>query len=180
MLSPKTDYTLRLVRVTKRPITAGESYRLFVDELPDPKTRQNRVITLVMRYSIPAFFYPHDTADAKLAWSVEQRSGQVYVSATNDGDRHVRVAALRPRVELIFFMLALTLAAGPPRPDSALAAEESRQLQLEVHVNDASARLIGSFTQLPDRRIAARRAELAEIGLKVPGSGSGDELVNHR
>jgi len=96
-LSPKTDYTLRLVRVTKRPVATGESYRLFVDELPDPKARQNRVITLVMRYSIPAFFYPPDTAAAKLAWSVEQRSGRVYVSATNDGDRHVRVSALKLR-----------------------------------------------------------------------------------
>ena len=50
-----------------------------------------------MRYSIPAFFYPPDTAAAKLAWSVEQRSGRVYVSATNDGDRHVRIAALKLR-----------------------------------------------------------------------------------
>jgi fimbrial chaperone protein len=36
-LTPKTDYTVRLVRVTKRPILVGESYRLFVDELPEPK-----------------------------------------------------------------------------------------------------------------------------------------------
>lgn len=94
-LPPKTDYTVRLVRVTKRPVSAGESYRLFVDELPDPKARRNRVVTLVMRYSIPVFFYPHDTADAKLAWSVEQRGGRVYVAATNDGDRHVRISALK-------------------------------------------------------------------------------------
>jgi fimbrial chaperone protein len=96
-LPPKTDYTVRLVRVTKRPIATGESYRLFVDELPDPKAQQNRVVTLVMRYSIPVFFYPPDTADAKLAWSVEQRSGRVYVSATNAGDRHVRISALMLR-----------------------------------------------------------------------------------
>ena len=83
----------------------------------------------------------------------------------------------RPRAELIFFMLALTLSAVLPRPYSAVAAEEMRQLQLEVYINDASTHLIGSFMQFPDRRIAARRAELAEVGLKVPGSGSDDELV---
>src|SRR5256885_668905 len=43
-LAPKTDYTVRLVRVTKQPLSGGESYRLFVDEIPDPKTRQNRMV----------------------------------------------------------------------------------------------------------------------------------------
>jgi fimbrial chaperone protein len=93
-LAPKTDYTVRLVRVTKQPVSAGESYRLFVDELPEPKVRQNWVVTLVMRYSIPVFFYPRDTAGAKLAWSVEHRGQRVYVSATNAGDRHARISAL--------------------------------------------------------------------------------------
>jgi len=96
-LAPKADYTVRLVRVLKQPVSVGESYRLFVDELPDPKTRQNRVVTLVMRYSIPVFFYPSNAADAKLAWSVEQLGGRVYVSATNGGDRHVRISALTLR-----------------------------------------------------------------------------------
>jgi fimbrial chaperone protein len=93
-LAPKTDYTVRLVRVIKQPVSVGESYRLFVDELPEPAARQNRVVTLVMRYSIPVFFYPRDRADAKLGWSVEQRDRRVYVSATNAGDRHVRISAL--------------------------------------------------------------------------------------
>jgi fimbrial chaperone protein len=93
-LAPKTDYTVRLVRVIKQPVSVGESYRVLVDELPEPKARQNRVVTLVMRYSIPVFFYPRDTAGAKLAWSVEHRGQRVYVSATNAGDRHARISAL--------------------------------------------------------------------------------------
>src|SRR2546425_2088988 len=94
-LAPKTDYTVRLVRVTRRPVTNGESYRLLVDELPDPTTQRNRVVTLVLRYSIPVFFYPRDPAEAKLTWAVEQRNGRAYVSATNSGDRHVRVSTLK-------------------------------------------------------------------------------------
>jgi fimbrial chaperone protein len=97
-LPPKTDYTVRLVRVTKRPISVGESYRLIVDELPEPRARQNRTVNLVMRYSIPVFFYSRDIANAKLVWSVEQRGGRVYVSATNVGDRYARIAALTLRV----------------------------------------------------------------------------------
>ena len=93
-LAPKTDYTIRIVRVSKQPVATGETYRLFVDEIPDPKSRRNRVISLVMRYSIPVFFYPRDTTDAKLTWSIEQHGGKVLVSATNRGDRHVRISAL--------------------------------------------------------------------------------------
>jgi len=94
-LAPQADYTVRLVRVTKRPVSNGESYRLLVDELPDPTTQRNRVVTLVLRYSIPVFFYPRDPAEARLTWAVEQRNGRAYVSATNSGDRHVRVSTLK-------------------------------------------------------------------------------------
>src|SRR5437899_9338654 len=33
-LLPKTDYTVRLVRVSKTPVGKEEAYRLFIDELP--------------------------------------------------------------------------------------------------------------------------------------------------
>ncbi len=87
--------------------------------------------------------------------------------------RHLR----SPHAELLCFTLALTLVALRPHSSSAAAAEESRPLQLEVYINDVPAHLIGSFTQFPNRQIAARRAELMEVGVKVPGSGGGDELV---
>jgi outer membrane usher protein len=61
--------------------------------------------------------------------------------------------------------------------EGALAAEGSRQLQLEVYINDVTTNLIGSFTQLADRRIAARRAELADVGIKIHSSDNGDDLV---
>lgn len=96
-LGPNTEYTIRIVRVTKRPASRGETYRLLVDELPSAQVRQNRAVTLVMRYSIPVFFYPIDVAGASLTWSVEQNGGQVYVLATNGGDRHVRLSAMNLR-----------------------------------------------------------------------------------
>jgi fimbrial chaperone protein len=96
-LAPKSDYTVRLVRVTKRPIEKGETYRLLVDELPDAKQQRNGAVTIVLRYSIPVFFYSLDAAEAKLAWSIEQRSGRMFVTATNNGDRHVRISALKLR-----------------------------------------------------------------------------------
>lgn len=93
-LAPKADYLVRLVRLSKQPVSAGESYRLLVDELPDPSVRLDRTINVVVRYSIPVFFYAAAATPAKLAWSVDQRRGRLDVSATNLGDRHARIARL--------------------------------------------------------------------------------------
>jgi fimbrial chaperone protein len=94
-VAPKADYTVRLVRVTKQPVSSGESYRLFVDELPEHTARSNRAVNLVLRYSIPVFFYSPDATEPRVAWSVEQRGGHLFVSAVNGGDRHVRISALK-------------------------------------------------------------------------------------
>jgi fimbrial chaperone protein len=94
-LAPNTDYTVRLVRVSKKPLAGGATYRLLVDELPDNTVQRNGTITMVLRYSIPVFFYPSSVAPPKLTWSLTQRGGRSYVSATNNGDRHVRLASLK-------------------------------------------------------------------------------------
>ena len=60
--------------------------------------------------------------------------------------------------------LLLILALGSTAGDAG-AEEAGRELQLEVIVNGTPTNLIGSFTMLEGKRIAARRAELEEIGL---------------
>jgi len=94
-LTPDNDYVVRVVRVSKQPLESVASYRLLVDEVPDAAKARNGTITMVLRYSIPVFFYPANVAPAKLTWSLTQRGGRTYVSATNDGDRHVRLAGLK-------------------------------------------------------------------------------------
>src|SRR5262245_58743493 len=94
-LPAKSDHVVRVVRLSKQPVAKGESYRLLVDELPDASRNKNRVVALVLRYSIPVFFYPTDADGAKLIWSVSNHMGRIVVSARNDGDRHVRLANLR-------------------------------------------------------------------------------------
>jgi fimbrial chaperone protein len=96
-LGPGADYTVRIVRLSKQPMSGEESYRLLIDELPDQKALSNRVINLVLRYSIPVFFLPPNAQPAKLTWSLEQHKGRVQLSAVNEGDRHVRLAALNVR-----------------------------------------------------------------------------------
>jgi fimbrial chaperone protein len=96
-LAPSADYTARIVRLSKQPVSGEESYRLLIDELPDQKSLSNRVVNLVLRYSIPVFFFPAGAAPARLAWSVGQQKGRLQISAVNDGDRHIRLAGLSIR-----------------------------------------------------------------------------------
>lgn len=96
-LAPNASYVVRLVRVTKQPVSGEESYRLLVDELPDAARQRNGAINLLLRYSIPVFFFEADAAEPNLRWSFEQRSGRTYLTAVNEGDRHVRVSSLKLR-----------------------------------------------------------------------------------
>jgi len=57
------------------------------------------------------------------------------------------------------------------------AAEDSPKFQLEVFINDAPTKLVGTFSRLSDNRFAATRAELTELGVKPPGSGAAEDLM---
>lgn len=98
-LQPGTDYTIRVVRVARQPVAAAESYRLLVDELPNAGARRNGTVALVMRYSIPVFFYARDAAEPVVGWSIERAQGRLFLASTNRGDRHVRISALSLRDE---------------------------------------------------------------------------------
>jgi fimbrial chaperone protein len=91
-LTPKTNYTVRLVRTAKRPITSEESYRVFVDELPDPALQRNGAIGVVLRQSIPVFFAAPDRARPQVEWSLTQTGGQLNLIAANSGGRRVQVS----------------------------------------------------------------------------------------
>jgi fimbrial chaperone protein len=93
-LSPKTDYVVRVVRTSRQPITGEESYRVLVDELPDRQRVKVGAINLLLRYSLPVFFGAPDRGDPKVAWRVEHKGGQLWVSAQNLGNRRMRISGL--------------------------------------------------------------------------------------
>src|ERR1700689_5892740 len=71
----------------------------------------------------------------------------------------------------IFAMIVLRAGAG------FSATEGARPLQLEILINGDKTGLLGSFLLLADGNIAARRSELVEAGVKVPGSGKPDDVI---
>lgn len=96
-LGPNTDYVGRVVRVSKQPVVGEETYRLFVDELPDTTPSTGKTIRLLVRQSIPVFFAAPDRAPAVVEWSVQKRAGQTVLSARNNGDARLRISALTLR-----------------------------------------------------------------------------------
>jgi fimbrial chaperone protein len=93
-LKPGGENMIRVVRTTKQPVQAEESYRLIVDELPDPNRRQGGTVVMVVRHSIPVFFTKPVAGDAAVAWSVQQKPGGYQVTATNDGARRFKISNL--------------------------------------------------------------------------------------
>ncbi len=96
-LAPKGEYIARIVRVSKRPVSGEESYRLLVDQLPDLSQQKNGMVNLLVRYSIPVFFGAADKKSPTVAWSLARSGDKVTVIAHNGGDRRLRVSALNLR-----------------------------------------------------------------------------------
>lgn len=93
-LAPGVDYTVRVVRVSKAPVQGEESYRVFVDELPDRSAGGANAVQLLTRYSIPVFFRTRDAADDDVAWQAAIQGRRVALTATNSGDRRFKVGRL--------------------------------------------------------------------------------------
>jgi fimbrial chaperone protein len=93
-VSPGTDYTVRVVRTTKRPVAGEESYRLLVDQLPEPKDRKANQVNLVIRHSIPVFFRGGDEQPPVIGWSAVRTKQGVMLMARNDGGHRFKLSNL--------------------------------------------------------------------------------------
>jgi fimbrial chaperone protein len=96
-LAPHSDYTVRVVRISKQPVRGEESYRIIVDQLPNARPHAQRAINILIRQSIPVFFRAVQVTRASVSWSLAYEGGKVIVSANNSGDERLRIASLRLR-----------------------------------------------------------------------------------
>jgi fimbrial chaperone protein len=93
-LGANAQYVVRVVRVSKAPVRAEESYRIIIDELPDPSRRKAGTVSLALRYSVPVFFRNPDAAAPKVAWSVSRNGGGLVLTASNTGESRFRLSNL--------------------------------------------------------------------------------------
>ncbi len=89
------SYTVRVARPAVTPVNGELSYRLLIDELPqpdDPRT-VGQGIKMVLRNSLPVFV-TDAKAMAELKWAVWQDETGVHAQARNQGKRHAKIADL--------------------------------------------------------------------------------------
>ncbi|GEC52782.1 fimbrial chaperone protein [Bradyrhizobium japonicum] len=94
-LGPNADYVVRVVRVSKEPVVGEESYRVVVDELPDPARRRPGIVNLVLRYSVPVFFRGPDARPGQVSWTVGRSGNALAVTAKNAGQQRLKIADLK-------------------------------------------------------------------------------------
>lgn len=96
-IPPGQTYVVRVARVSQTSVTAEESYRLLIDEIP-PATDEpaGKAVSMVLRTSLPVFFGNPDVVP-NLSWRVHQKGANLIVEVANLGKRHVRLSDLAVR-----------------------------------------------------------------------------------
>ena len=91
-LKPNEDYTIRVVRVGKSPVGREESYRVVVDELPDPSRKKAGTVNLVVRHMIPVFFRNADAGGPQVTWKLARSGRGLMLIGENKGGSRLRLA----------------------------------------------------------------------------------------
>ncbi|WP_324764861.1 molecular chaperone (plasmid) [Sinorhizobium meliloti] len=91
-LAANADYVVRVVRVSKKPVRSEESYRVVVDELPDPSRRKAGTVNLVVRHVLPVFFRNPDAPGPEVVWSLARSGGGLVLVAQNKGGSRLRLS----------------------------------------------------------------------------------------
>ncbi|MGV1761022.1 fimbrial biogenesis chaperone [Rhizobium sp. A22-96] len=91
-MSANGQYVVRVVRTSKAPVRSEETYRVIVDELPDPARARAGTVTLIMRHSIPIFFKKADVKPADVSWNVSKQGNSLVLTGKNNGGSRFRLS----------------------------------------------------------------------------------------
>ncbi|TDW20214.1 fimbrial chaperone protein [Rhizobium azibense] len=91
-MGPNAEYVVRVVRTSKAPVRKEETYRVIVDELPDPSRAKAGTVTLIMRHSVPVFFRNPDAKAPDVSWNLTRRGGSLFLTGKNNGDSRFRLS----------------------------------------------------------------------------------------
>lgn len=85
-------YLVRVVRTAKAPPKGEESYRVLLDEVPDPNDNKPGAVNLVLRQSIPVFFSDEPRRVSIVDWTTAREGSQLWLVAKNHGGRRLRLS----------------------------------------------------------------------------------------
>jgi fimbrial chaperone protein len=95
-IAAHSDQLIRLVRVAPATTTAEQSYRLLIDELPQPGAAPTNGVTIRLRYSVPVFVEPPSGPNQpQLSWHLSRDSQGWEMRVENTGTRRAQLAAVQ-------------------------------------------------------------------------------------
>ena len=93
---PRSEQLVRLVRASREPAAIEKSYRLVIDEIPDPSTPAVNGVVLRLRYSVPVFVAGATPEPRpELSWRAAREGKEWVLSLNNTGTRYAQVASLQ-------------------------------------------------------------------------------------
>lgn len=86
------NYTIRVLRLNKQPVAAEESYRVLIDQLPEPGAAKDQTVKLLLRYSIPVFFATANPPKPAAEWTMRRQGDRYVLAVANKGGSHIKLA----------------------------------------------------------------------------------------
>lgn len=93
-MEPGKKTVIRIVRTSKTPVQAEETYRLLIDEVPQPAEKGTSAVSMAIQYSVPVFF-GRQAGKHQLNWNARISKGQLVVEAANEGTRRARISNMK-------------------------------------------------------------------------------------
>jgi fimbrial chaperone protein len=95
-IAAQTDQLVRLVRAAPSPVATEQSFRILIDELPQPGAAPTNGVTIRLRYSVPVFVEPPGAAGQPvLSWHLARTSEGWVMRVANTGTSRARIAAVQ-------------------------------------------------------------------------------------
>jgi fimbrial chaperone protein len=90
----QSEQLIRVVRASRTPAGAEQSYRLLIDELPQPGEAPTNGVAIRLRYSIPVFVEPASNGAPRLDWALLRGNAGWLLRVRNDGTRRAQLASV--------------------------------------------------------------------------------------
>lgn len=93
-LKAGAQHLVRVVRTAEAPPRGEESFRVLVDEIPDPAALRRGGVAFVLRQSLPVFFNSDRSARPELSWRLTRDGKALSLTAHNTGERRLRISEM--------------------------------------------------------------------------------------
>ncbi|PND20673.1 fimbrial biogenesis chaperone [Sinorhizobium meliloti] len=94
-LPPHGNRIVSVVRVSKEPLRLEESYRVLIDELPDPKGSRSGAESVAVQHVLPVLFRTPDASASEVDWSLARSRGWLMLVVENNGAGRLRLSDVK-------------------------------------------------------------------------------------